>query len=295
MLGLAWIISRYAKRIHAAGALYDYVERGLRQADRPARRLGLLRRRADAHARHRPGLRRLHRAACSRPSTASTSTGSGSRSRSGSSPGRSRCSACGSRRARSSSSLSSRSPSCSPGRSTWSSRAAATASRCGRSTRASRRSRASPTASSTPGLIFVGLRVGGQPGRGDGPAEAQHPARHLLQRGRGGRLLRRAGVGAAAGLRPRPGRAASRTSRRSTPRPATPTSAATTFGEFVQWLVVIDIAAVGLGTATSHDARHLRAGARRHLPKPLAAVHPQLQDAVHRGVGRRRSPPSSSR
>ena len=28
MLGLAWIISRYAKRIHAAGALYDYVGEG---------------------------------------------------------------------------------------------------------------------------------------------------------------------------------------------------------------------------------------------------------------------------
>ena len=28
MLALAWIISRYAKRIHAAGALYDYVREG---------------------------------------------------------------------------------------------------------------------------------------------------------------------------------------------------------------------------------------------------------------------------
>ena len=28
MLALAWIISRYAKRIHAAGALYDYVGEG---------------------------------------------------------------------------------------------------------------------------------------------------------------------------------------------------------------------------------------------------------------------------
>src|SRR6185295_8579861 len=28
MLGLAWIISRYAKRIHAAGALYDYISEG---------------------------------------------------------------------------------------------------------------------------------------------------------------------------------------------------------------------------------------------------------------------------
>ena len=58
------------------------------------------------------------------------------------------------------------------------------------------------------GLIFVGLRVGGEPGRGDGRAQAQHPARDLLQRGGGSRLLRRPRVGAAAGLRPQRRRAA---------------------------------------------------------------------------------------
>jgi amino acid transporter len=46
-----------------------------------------------------------------------------------------------------------------------------------------------------------------------------------------------------------------------------------TFSDIVQWLVVIDIAAVGLGTATG-TTRGLFALARdRHLPSPLAAVH----------------------
>ncbi len=46
-----------------------------------------------------------------------------------------------------------------------------------------------------------------------------------------------------------------------------------TFSEIVQWLVVIDIAAVGLGTATG-TTRGIFALARdRHLPSPLAAVH----------------------
>ena len=110
MLALAWIISRYAKRIHAAGALYDYVGEGF---GRPAGlfagwvyyggalmltlAIGLaFGGFVSLHARH--------------ASTASTSTGSGSRSRSGSWPGRSRCSACRSRRAPSSCSRSSPSP-----------------------------------------------------------------------------------------------------------------------------------------------------------------------------------------
>ena len=62
MLALAWIISRYAKRIHSAGALYDYVGEGFGRPDRPLRGLGLLRRRADADARDRPRVRRLRRA-----------------------------------------------------------------------------------------------------------------------------------------------------------------------------------------------------------------------------------------
>ena len=131
--------------------------RGLRPPGRPLRRLGLLRRRADADARDRPGLRRLREPDAAQASTASTSTGSGSRSRSGSSPGRSRCSACRSRRAPSSSSRSSPSPSSSRGRSTSSSRAAATASRCGRSTRASPTSPGITYGIVYAGLIFVGF------------------------------------------------------------------------------------------------------------------------------------------
>jgi len=50
-----------------------------------------------------------------------------------------------------------------------------------------------------------------------------------------------------------------------------------TFSEIVQWLVVIDIAAVGLATATG-ITRGLFALARdRHLPQPLAAVHPRYK------------------
>ena len=50
-----------------------------------------------------------------------------------------------------------------------------------------------------------------------------------------------------------------------------------TFSEIVQWLVVIDIAAVGLGTATS-TIRGVFALARdRHLPSPLAAVHDRFK------------------
>jgi amino acid transporter len=50
-----------------------------------------------------------------------------------------------------------------------------------------------------------------------------------------------------------------------------------TFSEIVQWLVVIDIAAVGLGTATG-TIRGIFALARdRHLPRALAAVHPRFR------------------
>ena len=68
-----------------------------------------------------------------------------------------------------------------------------------------------------------------------------------------------------------------------------------TFGEIVQWLVVIDIAAVGLGTATGTTRGFFALARDRHLPRPLAAVHPKLQDALHRGHGRLRSRRSSSR
>ena len=51
----------------------------------------------------------------------------------------------------------------------------------------------------------------------------------------------------------------------------------TRFSELVQWLVVIDIAAVGLATATG-TTRGIFALARdRHLPSPLAAVHPRFK------------------
>jgi amino acid transporter len=56
-----------------------------------------------------------------------------------------------------------------------------------------------------------------------------------------------------------------------------PAFGGSTFSELVQWLVVIDIAAVGLGTATG-TTRGIFALARdRHLPSPLAAVHPRFK------------------
>ena len=76
------------------------------------------------------------------------------------------------------------------------------------------------------GLIFVGFESAANLGE-----ETAHPKRNIPRAifysvVAATDLLRRARLGAAAGVRPRPGRAASRTSRRSTPRPATPTSAA---------------------------------------------------------------------
>src|SRR4051812_12319258 len=58
---------------------------------------------------------------------------------------------------------------------------------------------------------------------------------------------------------------------------ANPDFGGNNFSELVQWLVVIDIAAVGLATATG-TTRGLFALARdRHLPSPLAAVHPRYK------------------
>jgi amino acid transporter len=55
---------------------------------------------------------------------------------------------------------------------------------------------------------------------------------------------------------------------------ADPSIGSTRFGELVEWLIVIDIAAVGLGTATG-TSRGLFALARDgRLPRQLAAVHP---------------------
>ena len=75
---------------------------------------------------------------------------------------------------------------------------------------------------------------------------------------------------------------------------ANPDFGGDTFCELVQWLVVIDIAAVGLATATG-TSRGLFALARdRHLPSTLAAVHPRYKtpyvavDVRRRRIDRRR-------
>jgi amino acid transporter len=49
------------------------------------------------------------------------------------------------------------------------------------------------------------------------------------------------------------------------------------FSELVQWLVVIDIAAVGLGTATGTTRGVFALARDRHLPRALAAVHPRYK------------------
>jgi amino acid transporter len=49
------------------------------------------------------------------------------------------------------------------------------------------------------------------------------------------------------------------------------------FSELVQWLVVIDIAAVGLGTATGTTRGVFALARDRHLPSMLAAVHPRYK------------------
>jgi amino acid transporter len=54
---------------------------------------------------------------------------------------------------------------------------------------------------------------------------------------------------------------------------ADPRFGGSTFGDLVQWLVVIDIAAVGLGTATGTTRGVFALARDRHLPSILAAVH----------------------
>ena len=49
------------------------------------------------------------------------------------------------------------------------------------------------------------------------------------------------------------------------------------FSDLVQWLVVIDIAAVGLGTATGTTRGVFALARDRHLPSPLAAVHTRFK------------------
>ena len=58
VLALGWIVAQYAKRVHAAGSLYDYVTMGLGRVDRQLGGLGLLRRHAAAVLRDR-GTRRV--------------------------------------------------------------------------------------------------------------------------------------------------------------------------------------------------------------------------------------------
>lgn len=55
---------------------------------------------------------------------------------------------------------------------------------------------------------------------------------------------------------------------------ADPRYGSTNFGELVQWLVVIDIAAVGLGTAVGSSRGVFALARDGRLPKVLASVHP---------------------
>ena len=48
VLALGWIVAQYAKRVHAAGSLYDYVTMGLGSTRGRLGRVGLLRRHAPA-------------------------------------------------------------------------------------------------------------------------------------------------------------------------------------------------------------------------------------------------------
>ena len=58
---------------------------------------------------------------------------------------------------------------------------------------------------------------------------------------------------------------------------ADPTYGGSTFGELVQWLVVIDIAAVGLGTATGSSRGVFALARDGRLPSFLAKVHPRYK------------------
>ncbi len=58
---------------------------------------------------------------------------------------------------------------------------------------------------------------------------------------------------------------------------ADPRFGSSTFGELVQWLVVIDIAAVGLGTAVGSSRGVFSLARDGRLPKVLASVHPKYK------------------
>ena len=259
------------------GALYDYVGEGFGKPIGLLRRLGLLRRGDDAHARHRPRLRRLREPHAADASTTSTSTGSGSRS------------------------------------AFWivawaisvlgvriSTRAQLAArARLGRRRlrlvdlrHPQGRQRRLLAAAVQPGRVVVHghhlrhrlrradlrrLRVGGQPGRGDGRARSatsRAPSSTAWSRRRSstsswpGRSCWRSASTSAP---------CSRASRRSTCATANPDFGGDTFSEIVQWLVVIDIAAVGLGTATGTTRGVFALARDGHLPSALAAVHPRFK------------------
>jgi amino acid transporter len=58
---------------------------------------------------------------------------------------------------------------------------------------------------------------------------------------------------------------------------ANPSFGSDKFSDLVQWLVVIDIAAVGLGTATGTTRGVFALARDGHLPRALAAVHPRFK------------------
>ena len=201
MLALAWIISRYAKRIHAAGALYDYVGEGF------GKPVGLFAGwvyyggARDAHARHRPRLRWLRQPDLARRPqhprqldlvhAAVLDRGLGD---------------LGARR----SDLYARAAH-------PRARLGGSRLRLGRVRDPQGRKLGLLDEAVQPGRVVVQghhvrhrlrrahirrLRVSREPGRGDGRAETQHPARHLLQRACGRRVLCRALLGARPGVRP---------------------------------------------------------------------------------------------
>ena len=178
MLALAWIISRYAKRIHAAGALYDYVGEGF---GKPTGLFaGWVYYGGAFMLTMAIGLAFGGFASLTLPaSTTSTSTGSGSPSRSGSWRGRSRVLGVQiSTRAQLVLALVSVAVIFA-----WAIYVLLKGGSSGFSLQpfnpGKSRSPASPTASSTRADLRR-LRVGREPRRGDRRAQTQHPAGDLL-------------------------------------------------------------------------------------------------------------------
>ncbi len=275
MLALAWIISRYAKRIHAAGALYDYVGEGF---GKPA---GLF-----AGWVYYGGAFMLTMAIglafggfaslTLSASTASTSTGSGSRLRSGSSPGRSRCSACRSPRAPSSCSRSSRSRVIFA----WSIYVLLKGGSSGFSLQPFNPGKSS-FSGITYGIVYAGLIFIGFESAANLAEETAEPKRNIpraifLSVLAAGvfyvvlcwALILAFGLNVGDLLKAFPALYVAT---------ANPDFGGNKFSDLVQWLVVIDIAAVGLATATGTTRGFFALARDRHLPRPLAAVHPRFK------------------